>query len=270
MSDQSDNTQNLLEQFGLSQGESSIYLFLLKEGTKSALELSRGLRIGRTKVYRLLESLASKNLVNEKLDEVGKKFEASSIDKLEMLLKEKEAELEKLKESKEKILKKLSFFEGKRDKKSKILYYSGHEGLKQITWNSLKAKGVIYVFEMGQSMNPFTGKRFAEKVREEFYLRKIITKQLTNFEKIEPYTNVEQYVKHYWEVRYIDPKELSLDFELVIYNDIVAIYTYKENECFGVEIHNKDLVRMQKQIFEYMWEKAKKMKVEKGGKAEVI
>jgi sugar-specific transcriptional regulator TrmB len=269
MSKQTDKLNDLLKSFGLSSEEASIYLFLLKEGQKSALEISKNVKMGRTKVYRILEELTGKGLVNEKLDELGKKFEASSIDKLEMLVSEKEAELENLKSSKDEIFKELEFFKGKTDEKSKTLYYTGAEGLKQITWNSLKAKKELYIFEIGQSMTPFTGEKFSEKVREELVLRKIFTYQLTNFKRIEPYTQIEQLVENFWEVRYIDPKELSLDFELLIYNNVVALYTYRNDEYFGVEIYNNDLASMQRQLFEFVWSKAAKMKIGKGGRAEV-
>ncbi|MFC1780258.1 helix-turn-helix domain-containing protein, partial [Patescibacteria group bacterium] len=139
MSKQTDKLSRLLKPFGLNEEESSIYLVLLEKGTNSALEISRLLHMGRTKVYRILEKLTEKNLINEIMDESGKKFEASSIDKLEMMIGEKENELEKLKESKDEIFKELEFFKGKKSKKSKTLYYSGLNGLKQITWNSLKA-----------------------------------------------------------------------------------------------------------------------------------
>jgi sugar-specific transcriptional regulator TrmB len=269
MSDQTDKLKNLLKPFGLNDEESSIYLILIEKGANSALEISRLLHMGRTKVYRILDKLIKKSLVNEKMDDSGKRFEASSIDKLEMMIEEKENELEKLKESKKRIFKELSFFKAKDDKKSKALYYSGKEGLKQITWNSLKAKDTLYIFEMGQSMTPFTGIKFSEKVREELIVRKIFTKQLTNYKKIEAYTKLKQYPKDWWEVRYIDPKELSLDFELLIYNDTVAIYTYKNEEYFGVEIYNEDLAKMQKQMFNFIWSKGKKMKIGKGGEAKV-
>lgn len=271
MSDQTDNTQELLKQFGLSDDGSKIYLFLLKKGVKSALEISRELKMGRTKIYRIVENLNKMGLVKEKFDDLGKKFEASTYKQLEMILKEKETELEKLRETKEKVFEKLKTFQKPTsDKKSKVLYYHGVDGLKQITWNSLIAKGELNIFEISEGMHPFTGKKFAEKMREEYFLRKIFTKQLTNIKKFEPFTNVEQYVECCWKVRFIDPKALSMDFELLIYNDVVAIYDYKkQDDVWGIEIYNRDLAHMQKQIFAFLWSSAKKMKIGKDGGAEV-
>jgi hypothetical protein len=55
-----------------------------------------------------------------------------------------------------------------------------------------------------------------------------------------------------WDVRYIDPKVLDIKFEMVIYNDICALYSYEGKEAFGVEIQNPNLAKMQIQIFKAM------------------
>ena len=68
------------------------------------------------------------------------------------------------------------------------------------------------------------------------------------------------------EVRYIEETALKIDFEVLVYNNVVTIYTYQK-ELFGIEIYNSSLARMQKQLFQFVWNSAKEMKVGKGGKA---
>jgi len=269
MSDQTDRLSKHLEPFGLSGEEASIYLLLLQQGSKSALEISRKLHIGRTKVYRLLEELTKDGLVTIKVDEIGKKFEAKSYKQLEMLLKDKEYEVEKLKKSKGKIFDELASIRGKVDKSSKVLYYTGKEGLKQVTWNSTKAKAKLYIFEI-LDMSAFLDYGFCEKVRLEFVKNRVKVNELTNQKSMPGWTNIEEFVKKYWRCRYIDPKELEMKFEMLLYNDVYAMYSFQNKDIFCVEIYNENLAKMQKQIFEYMWRKAKRMKVGKGGSAKKI
>jgi hypothetical protein len=79
--------------------------------------------------------------------------------------------------------------------------------------------------------------------------RNITTHQLTNHAEFDEFTEVEKMITDLWDVRYIDPKILKIQFEMVIYNDICALYSVKGRDMFGVEIHNPNLVAMQKQIF---------------------
>ena len=47
-----------LKQLGLTAEQSAVYLHLVSKGPSSVLDISRGLKTGRTKLYPLLEELA--------------------------------------------------------------------------------------------------------------------------------------------------------------------------------------------------------------------
>ncbi|MEA3357472.1 MAG: helix-turn-helix domain-containing protein [Patescibacteria group bacterium] len=266
MSDQPDNITNSLKLFGLTTSQINVYLYLLKNLPRTALQTSRGLKMARTKVYRVLEKLVERGLVKEIISTPGRKFRAEPFQNLEYLLIEKENQVEGMKKTLPKIYNYIQGLQQQSSSKSKILYYKGNEGLKQITWNSLKAEKELYIYEISEGMHPFTGIKFAEKMREEFFLRKIITKQLTNLNHLASFTSIDQYVKNCMKVRHIEETALKIDFEVLIYNNVVTIYTYQK-EVFGIEIYNSNLAHMQKQLFQFVWNSAKEMKVGKGGKA---
>jgi len=261
MSDQTDNLAGLISPFGLSPEEGRIWLLLGEKGTMSALQLSRNLHLGRTKVYRILDKMITSNLVSQKMDDMGAKFMASSFKELEMLLTKREAETAALRESLPMIYGQLETHWGQGAGKSKVLYYTGLSGLEQVTWNSLSAKNELRIYEVEQDMTAFLPDKFSEKIREELVFNKIKTLQLTNKKHIEPYTKVVELVRKWWEVRYLDPKELGLGFECLIYNDVVAFYNFSGEEKFCVEIHNERLAQMQRQLFDFVWRKAEKMKI---------
>lgn len=99
MSVQTDNLLSLVEPYGLSTEESKIYLHLLRHGFLTALKLSRQLKIGRTKVYRLLDKLKEKQLVEHQVHTRGMKFGATHPKKLEQIVAQQENEVESLKQT---------------------------------------------------------------------------------------------------------------------------------------------------------------------------
>lgn len=152
--------------------------------------------------------------------------------------------------------------------KTEIIEYRGSEGLLQITLNSLKAKDGIYIYEIS-SMNEFIKEEIAEEIRREFVKRKIKIKQLTNHAFLEPWTKVDELIEKYQNIRYIDPKKFEIKTEILIYNDVVAIYDFRD-ETLGVEIYNSKLAEMHKQIFEFIWSLAEKPIIGKGGRTSIF
>jgi Fe2+ or Zn2+ uptake regulation protein len=259
MSDQTDNYTHLLTPFGLDSIEAKIYLLLAQKGVLSALQISRELHIARTRVYRILDKLHEKKLVTIHLDDRGQKFGASAYQELELLVAEKEHEAHMLRKKMPLIFDQLAALWGKESARSKVLYYRGVEGLKQVTWNSLRAKDTLRIYEIA-NMTAFLDADFSEKIRTEFAERHIKVKQLTNLKHIKPYTYIPEHVA-LWQVRYIVPKALEMKFECMIYNDVFTMYNYQGTDQFCVEIYNPHLSHMQRQLFDYVWASAVPMKI---------
>lgn len=273
MSDQADNYLNLVKPYGLSEEEGSIYLHLLEHGFATALTLSRQLHLARTKVYRLLDKLIAKQLVEQKLDGRGLQFGATSPQKFHQIVEEKQQQLKALKNSLPKLVTQLQQLIPQNTLESKVLYYEGVEGLKQVSYNITHAKDVVRVFEM-EHLSDFVPVEFAERVRRELVEKQIHVRDLTNKSSFPGYTDVTDLIEKLAESRYISPEKLKINFEVLIYNDIYATYTYGPNasddEIFCVEIHNAQLAAMQKQIFDFIWEQAQPMKfLDKRGAATI-
>ncbi len=259
MSEKIDTTINLLIQLGISEIEARIYLEILSGRADTALMLSRELKLARTKVYRLLDNLIARKLVVTRLGERGARFTALAPDQLDFLLSDREHELDKLRATLPALQSQLSALRGETPK-SQVLYYHGLEGLKQVTYNSLKARGELLTYELS-TMNAFLSKREAEELRRRFVENKITSRTLTNATYLEPWTDVTEMVEKYWEIRHLAPHGKPFQFEILIYNDVYCMYRYVEGDIFCVEIHSGELADMQRQVFEYLWSGAKKFKI---------
>jgi sugar-specific transcriptional regulator TrmB len=258
MSDQANTIIESLGQFGLSSEEAKTYVLLLESGPMGALQISRKLKIGRTKIYRITEKLHQKGLVNGKIDDQGLKFEALSYRQLEVLAKQKEVEALALKKSVPELFGQLANIAD--NERSRVIYYTGIEGLKQVTLNSLEAQDELRLFEI-KDMSQFLNYGYAEEVRKEFVRRKVKIRELTNQTSYSGWTKVKGLVGDLWTCRYIDPKQLEMKFEMLVYNDVYALYSFKGEDIFCVEVKSKQLAEMQKQIFDYLWLNAKPMKI---------
>ena len=260
MSDQTDNLLGVLEPFGLTQEESRIYLELLEKKVETALKLSRNLHIGRTKVYRILDKLIEKELVVQQLDSAGFKFVANEPRQLEMLLIKKETELMGLQRSLPEVVSMLEKRVDSGKSGSKILYYRGQEGLSQVNWNLLRAKKEYLAYEV-ETANAYLPRTEAEKLRQEIANKRILMRTMTNKTRQEPFTEVSELVKNWWQLRYISKDVVEIKADVFIYNDVYAVCNYLDGgDVFCFEIYSENMAMMQKEIFEDLWKRTKEMR----------
>ncbi|MBI3379649.1 winged helix-turn-helix transcriptional regulator [Candidatus Gottesmanbacteria bacterium] len=256
-----------LSSFGLDEVETRIYLYLLENGSRTPLNLSRDTNINRSRIYRYLDKLKSKKLIEEVNIGRGITLKASNPDNLELLILEKEQELKTQKENLPDILKGLTTLGSDPNKGIEIKHYHGTDGLKQMLWNHLSAKKEILVFGF-ENRNNIAGKAFAEKIRYEQVKRKITKIEVENATDQGDYwyTNVPDWGKYY-KSRYIPPKILDIRQYQVIFNDTISILNWADGNKVGVEIANSPFVGMYKQIFWRFWDIAEDY-IEEGKRVE--
>lgn len=255
----SNNLEKELILYGLSADTSRVYLLLLAHGYLSALSISRALHIGRTKVYRLLDQLQAQSLVEYRLDDRGMKFGAKHPSQLARLLDQQQASINQLQQQLPDLLPHLQSLMHTTSDTSKVLYYEGRSGLQQLSYNITRATDMVRVYEM-EHLSDFLPADFSELIRTELVQRHIQTRDLTNKKSFGGFTNVSELIEHYSQFRYIDPRQLTINFEVLIYNDVYATYTYKGDTVFGIEIYNQQLADMQKQLYDFIWQQAQPMR----------
>jgi sugar-specific transcriptional regulator TrmB len=252
------NIKEKLSLLGLTDNQAEIYLLLLKQGSTSLLELSRQSTINRTTIYRIVEDLKKMNLVETVLADRGLKVKAAGPENLNLLAAQKEAELNRLKTNLADLIADLSVIKDQPAPSTQVVYFRGVNGLKQLLWNVLKAKGesVGYGFA---DWNQSVGREFAEKLRTERVKRRVFDREIQNTDQANPisdWTNVKDY-RQVYHCRYLPRKIVNINHDTYIYNDVFAFYYFIKDELFGIEIHNAEIARTQKQIFEVLWKLAK-------------
>lgn len=100
-----DTIQEKLSNFGLTQNESRIFMFLNKYGSKPAIEITRLLRMPRTETYRTINTLQNRGIISSTIDHPVK-FSALPISKaLDLLIRTEIENIRILQNQKNEIMK---------------------------------------------------------------------------------------------------------------------------------------------------------------------
>ncbi len=248
-----------LHSFGLDEIEIKIYLYLLEYGAKTPLEISRETGVNRSKIYRYIDRLKNKKLIEESSSGRGLQLIASNPESLELLIQEKEQQLRTQKELLPGIIKELTVIPNNLQNFFELKYYHGDEGLKQMLWNRLSATKEILLYGY-QTMNEIVGKKFAEMLREEQVRRKITVYEIEeevdqgNFTGNFTYTEIPN-IRKYYIPRYVNSKVLKIRQYTSIFNNTVSIINWENDQRIGVEIIDAFYASMQKQLFWGVWDK---------------
>ena len=247
---------------GLDDNIADIYVALYTYGPQTISELSRNARIERTKIYRMIDTLLASNLIEVESHYKRGVIKAAPVANLNILINQKEQELKSLQDElglMEKVFAKNSLS----NPTTRVQFYQGREGIRQMLWNELSAKGEIVGYNY-RILEEGTGKKFMEHWTEEFEKRELHCRLITGDDFAESWTtglrkNGEGTGRRIKGMAYhcISPKDFQISHSCNMYDDVVGYYNWKNGEVFGVEIYNQEIADSQRRFFELLWAKSK-------------
>lgn len=244
---------------GLSRDEAIIYLELLR-GPATHLSLSKSSLMNRTKVYRVVEVLKSKSLVSSHTDDRGTFLVTSDPGSLEVGILDAEQDIARRRRSLGKIMPVLNRIQGKNSKDFIVKTYDGIAGFKQMCWHELKTKGEILILGNGTIEQLVADEDWALKHRYRQTQAGYSTRDIINYDystKELPELSHELLLEaRAYTYRLLSPAILMFDNQTVIYNDVVAIYHWRQEKKVGIEIVSATYADMMRQIFEHYWQLA--------------
>lgn len=255
----SEAIRSYFAKLGLDKEIADIYLALHAHGPQTISELSRNARVERTRIYRLIDKLLSSNLIEVESHYKRGVIKAAPIANLHILISQKEQELKSLQDE-------LGLIEQTLARNSlsnpatRVQFYQGPEGYKQMFWNEAKAKTDVQciVYEIAQpKTNIAFYERWVDRCNENnVHFREIHGDQFRKSKKDWYSTHTNRQLKYY-EDRYVSKDVFTITHSIDTYDNIVAYYNWKDGEVFGIEIHNEDIANGQRKFFEMLWEKSK-------------
>src|SRR3989338_7097948 len=245
------DTQTLLQQFGLTDKESAVYLSLIKLGPSAVRLLAQEAQGNRGTTYDILKNLISQGLVSYYNKESHQYFAAERPEKLVLALEQKQKDLETVKEKIHQNLPELQLLFGQKGGKPLMKLYEGTKGIRQILEDVLNTVGkaedkTYYVYSSSSvrqnvyhSMPDFSDRRIKKKI-------KVKTISLG------PGGQLVGMDERKW---LSSAKNDLATYELIYGGKVVHISLDNSENPVGVMIENTGIYETQKLIFEFNWSK---------------
>lgn len=240
-----DTIRGYFEKLGLETEIADIYLSLYSQGPQSISQLSRTSRVERTRIYPLIDSLLSSNLIE--IDGAQKRgiIKAAPIANLNILIHQKEQDLQALKDD-------LGLIEQVLARNSlsspalQLQTYRGQESVHHLLAQELQAKGEIVGTEtpgLSSQFGATSYNRWLAGMDKAGKHRRLITNQPAKSSAWAAY-------------RAINEETLTIDQSCHVYDDRVAYFIHKDGEIYGLSVINPSIAAQQKQLFELVWSQA--------------
>ena len=251
-----------LEKLGFTSEAASLYIALTQYGPLTLLEASRKANLERTKLYRLVDELKDKGLIEEIPAYKRRTIKAASLSTLEMMVKEQDIKSKTLSGTLPAFSHALQSLT-QNVSTNNVIYYHGREGIKQMTWHILRCQGLYrtYSYRFWEEM---TGEKFVlnlngEMVKQKFKVHDLFSDQYFKYK--EQWLKTHGYKPEgdwsWWRSKFISEKILLIDQNIDIYNNVIAYYHWQGEETFGVEIYNERVAQFHKQMHDLVWKIAK-------------
>ena len=122
--------------------------------------------------------------------------------------------------------------------------------------SSVAKKGEVFIFEKGE-MGDLFDRTKAEKIRGNFLKNNIKVKQITNIPILPKFTENDEFINKVMTFRYVPKDIFSIDNEILIFDDTVAIYNKEEL----LIIEDKKFADNQRQLFTSIWDQGQSPKL---------
>jgi sugar-specific transcriptional regulator TrmB len=238
------NMEEILQEIGLNEKESIIYLELLKEKSATASKIAKLTKINRTTAYLELEILMKRGLASYTIKDSKRYYQPASPKKLIEILDTKKKKIKS-------ILPQLELLSSEKEE-IKIETYEGKEGLKTFYQDILNNATEVLAFGT-------TGLAF-EILKFEFphFIKDCIKKNI-KARYISSETTRKQLSKlprKMVKIKYLDKKYLA-KVTTLIYKNKVAIQSLQKNKIYITVTTDKNLYETYKNYFEFMWNSIK-------------
>ena len=236
--------QKDLQKIGLDEKEARLYLALLELGESNIQQIAKKSGIKRTTVYDVIESLKEKGLLGLTIKKKKIIYFAESPKKLEENLDDKKRALQK-------IIPELLSIANLMEKKPKIRFYEGENGLKEAFKDILNYPDQEVLLWAAEEAFNFFGDEFidycsVERLKKKIWMRVIAPDN----EEMKNYKSQDE--KYFRITKLFSAGNYPLDVDITIYGGgKVGIMAFQDQ--IGLIIESKRIYITLKSIFGMNW-----------------
>jgi sugar-specific transcriptional regulator TrmB len=253
---------SLLAPFDLDEKEQEVYIALAKLGWVTILDLSQRCTIKRSTLYRVIERLQTKGLIETQIDENSTYYRTTPVESFGALINEEKKKVQKMEESLESLSSQLKMLQASLPLETSIHFHRGNRGLQVLEYKIIENKNIELLVFGSSQWHTAVGQEFAEEVRAQELVHNIRIREILNPEtdcKIEQdgtvyWTKNKEYVLQCYRHRTISRNLLNIANEILILPNSLILYSITEEEVVGIELQAKIYTQMMRQMFESFWE----------------
>jgi|TARA_Y100000310_G_scaffold51278_2_gene47281 sugar-specific transcriptional regulator TrmB len=245
-----------LENIGLTEGESKVYLALLRMRVSTIGNIIKEARVSNSKVYNILDRLSKKGLVGTVIIKNKRHFEAKDPSRLKEFIKLEEKKIIEKKGEINELMPKLqeTFKQAEPAQEAEIL--QGINGIKTFTemiLKNLEKEDTFYILGAPKEATELLGPYFKEWHKERAK-KGVDCKILYNWDSKERAEKIEEIPKT--EVRFL-PKEMKTPALIDIGKGYVATILFGERPiCFVIK--NRKIAESYESYFKLLWKISKR------------
>lgn len=236
----------LLEDSGLNEKESEVYLALLELGQASILDIANHSKVKRSTVYEIIPSLQEKGLL--KTTKKGKKtlFLAENPRTISKMILERE---QRFKEA----LPELAAIYNSQENKPRIFFYEGREEVQNMYDDTLREGKPLFNFTSIINLYDYLDRAWVENYIQK-RIEKGISTKIISLESPEVIEWKEKAKQELREIKLMPKADILFSGDLHIYGNKIIITTYKKN-LLGVLIEDENISAMFRLMFTMLWNK---------------
>lgn len=244
------NLLPIVKHIGLTDKEARVYLACLEVGSGPVSHIATHARMNRVTAYDVLEKLMKKGMVHSMTKSKIRFFDAVDPDIVAGEFSKRAANFKKS----------LPFFKKLRGEGThpRIRYFEGIEGIKALYADTLKSKTEILNYsnskEIRDHWNNYDEEYVSERAKQKIFLRGISPK-----DEHGAWVHARD-KENFREIRLVPPKEFTFTNEINIYDDKMAIASFKDEPLIGMIIESMEIANTQRDIFKMAWQFAGRLK----------
>lgn len=238
--------EKYLEKLGLDDKEAKVYLALLELGEGNIQQIAKKSGVKRTTVYDIIESLKYKGLVSSATRHKKIFYSAEDPRTLEEKLEEKKHTLRR-------ILPELLSIANTLDKKPRIRFFEGEEGIKEVYKDTLNYPDQELLAWLS---NETTAGSFDRKFFDDYYVPRRVSKKIwvraiaQNTPILQQYKSIDE--KSLRKTKLISSALFPIEVEINLYGkNKIAIMSFSEK--IGLIVESQKIFTTLKSIFEMNW-----------------
>jgi sugar-specific transcriptional regulator TrmB len=225
-------SKNILSALGLNELQASVYVATLELGQATMQEISQKSGVKRTSIYNFIDFLKERQLITETKKNKRKVYSAINPEHLAELVKVKLMETQA-------IIPELLAIYNQKNNKPRVTYHEGLEGIKEVYADLLRTKGEVVSYEDLDYLKKMLPKDYYNYLPPERARRNIPLRAISK-----DCTVAREFIKNDLKInrttRFIQTSE-DLRTEINIYDNKVALISFRNDVPFGVLIEDRDI-----------------------------